>query len=355
MSGTALSPASEPQKVPDLWFESDSLVIRAGDRLIRVSPSQLGKRAKALGDILSMPNSGLESYEGCPVVELQDDPVEVEAFLRTLFDPFLHGISAKPSARHTAGILRLSHKYDAPSLRQRTLQYLADSYPTTLSGFDAGAREIRPSAEAAMIFDVATETQALWLVPFAMLSWVHADAKQFTADVPASDTLRLEFDTQTRHSAWSMREQYRVLWTRFIVLMFDADLCPEPVSMPANSIFAIYRPSQKTRGCALSNGRCAAYLRKTCKQELTTPSYRCLAILEPNWLLGKTCDMCANCTMNFIERHERLRQEFWGALPEIFGVSGWTELEVMKAKDLGAKAAVVEATVVTSASVRNIF
>ena len=49
-----------------------------------------------------------------------------------------------------------------------------------------------------MIFDVATETQALWLVPFAMLSWVHAHVDQFTADVPATDTVRLELDTQAR-------------------------------------------------------------------------------------------------------------------------------------------------------------
>ncbi|KAL1686493.1 hypothetical protein GGG16DRAFT_64198 [Schizophyllum commune] len=334
MSGTTLAPASEPQKVSDLWFESDPLVIRAGNRLFRVSPSQLGKRAKALGDILSMPTNGSETYEGCPVVELQDDPVEVEAFLRALFDPFF-GISTKPSTRHTAGILRLSHKYDAPTLRQKTLQYLAEIYPTTLSGFDAGKRNIKPTTEAAMIFDVATETQALWLVPFAMLSWVHAHVDQFTADVPATDTVRLELDTQARHSAWSMREQYRVLWTRFIVLMFDADLCPEQASMPANSIFANYRPPQKTRACTLSNDRCAAYLRRACKQELIAPSYRCLTILEPNYMLFKTCGLCANCTINFLERHERLRQEFWGALPNTFGVSGWTELEVMKAKDLG--------------------
>ena len=101
MSGTTISFASEPQRVADLWFESDPLVIRAGNRLFRVSPSQLGKRAKALGDILSMPTNGSETYEGCPIVELQDDTVEVEAFLRALFDPLCVQSCWLPLASHS--------------------------------------------------------------------------------------------------------------------------------------------------------------------------------------------------------------------------------------------------------------
>ncbi|TRM57088.1 hypothetical protein BD626DRAFT_560517 [Schizophyllum amplum] len=300
-------------KVEGLWFDSDPLVIKAGTRLFRVSPSQLGYHAKAFGDILSMPLAAdAETYEGCPLLTLQDDPQEVEMFLRAIYDPSFEPVSGIPCAE----ILRFSHKYDAPSLRRGMLKRLALLYPTTLTDFDMLGQQLPAPGNARIVAAVARECQVLWLVPFATLCWMQAPAENYTADIAS------------RAELWAARERYHKLWTRHVISIHDADF-----EVRTHRAFSSMR---QTRECISADRSCATSLMRKYSRDMSTRSYDMLAILEDEPLRGTDSrKLCRNCTRVFLDRFDDVRQQFWDALPGLYAVEGWDELEKMKNKDLG--------------------
>jgi hypothetical protein len=81
----------ELTRVHDLWFSDGSLVVRAENSIFRVSGVVLAARSSVFQDMLSFPQPGLgqtevESIDGVPIVVLYDLAVEVEPFLRAIYD-----------------------------------------------------------------------------------------------------------------------------------------------------------------------------------------------------------------------------------------------------------------------------
>jgi hypothetical protein len=78
-----------PSRVDDLWFPTDNLVIRAGNKIFRVSGAILAARSTVFRDMIAFPqpaNGYIEQIDGCPVVRLPDSAEHVEVFLRAIFD-----------------------------------------------------------------------------------------------------------------------------------------------------------------------------------------------------------------------------------------------------------------------------
>ncbi|KAJ7444440.1 hypothetical protein FB451DRAFT_75597 [Mycena latifolia] len=160
--------------VNDLWFSSDTLILRAEDKGFRVSKSVLAARSPVFQSMLEFPqpvSDGDEIMDGSPVVRLHDSAEDVEAFLRAIFDSsYFMPPPAEIDFNAVLGILRLSHKYDVDYLHRRALRHLETVYPTELalalpaSNIQYGNGGIALHLRALRIIQ---ELGATWLLPCA--------------------------------------------------------------------------------------------------------------------------------------------------------------------------------------------
>ncbi|KAJ7458355.1 hypothetical protein B0H11DRAFT_186871 [Mycena galericulata] len=213
-------PSSTENRVRDLWFSDGSLVVRAEEKLFRVSGAVLAARSSVFQDMLSFPQPGpevspTERVENIPTVELHDKAVEVEPFLRAIFDSsFFMPPPLTVELSDALAILRLSHKYDIQYLHLRALDHLVRVYPTQLATFLAelntlpdGFTQLRSSASANLdALCVLHEVNALWLLPAAYIRAARLNAPRFHAEpawtrvpAPIRNTLHLAHAHQARH------------------------------------------------------------------------------------------------------------------------------------------------------------
>ncbi|KAJ7181424.1 hypothetical protein C8R43DRAFT_969138 [Mycena crocata] len=167
-------------RVEDLWFSQDALVIRAENRIFRVTKSILAARSPVFSDMAAFPQpsgTGDELFEGSPVVRLHDSAVAVEVFLRAIFDSSYFMPPPAPVELHALlAILRLSHKYDVQYLHLRALHHLSVAYgPMSVAEYRASDEKnhiIYPTPDGKTlahlsVIAAATEVIALWLLPVA--------------------------------------------------------------------------------------------------------------------------------------------------------------------------------------------
>ncbi|OJT08573.1 hypothetical protein TRAPUB_500 [Trametes pubescens] len=127
-------------KTTDFWFADGNIVLLAGNVAFKVHRGQLVRHSDVFYDMFSLPQPAAEEgqglIDGCPWVELHDDPSDVLHLLRALYDGLYF---SKPTAGDfctVSAVLRLSNKYLIEHLRQRCLVRLETDWPTTLIGWD---------------------------------------------------------------------------------------------------------------------------------------------------------------------------------------------------------------------------
>ena len=70
----------------DFWFADGNVVLLARDAAFKVHRGQLGRHSEVFRDLFSLPAPTLEMIDGCPWVELHDDPSDVLHLLHALYD-----------------------------------------------------------------------------------------------------------------------------------------------------------------------------------------------------------------------------------------------------------------------------
>ncbi|KAJ6496242.1 hypothetical protein C8R45DRAFT_866176 [Mycena sanguinolenta] len=172
------------QQAEGLWFSNDSLVVlSAGDKIFRVPKSILAARSSVFQAMFEFPQPAAGADEvsnmidGSPVVRLHDDPGEVDAFLRAIFDSsYFMPPPNEVEFFELSGILRLSHKYDVSYLYKRAISHLETLYPIDLVavGEDTTILDFEWDTELRAL-EVIHEVGAIWLLPFAYHSIVEID------------------------------------------------------------------------------------------------------------------------------------------------------------------------------------
>ncbi|KAJ7112977.1 hypothetical protein C8R44DRAFT_984838 [Mycena epipterygia] len=166
-----------PTRVDDLWFATDMIVIRAVNKIFRVSGAILAARSTVFRDMITFPqptSGDTEEIDGCPVVLLHDPARDVEVFLRAIYDSsYFMPAPAPIELWIVLAILRLSHKYDVRYLHRRALHHLAEngSYTATPDqnpGDHLGHLIVSESGPVDNLSVVTTAVQvgALWLLPW---------------------------------------------------------------------------------------------------------------------------------------------------------------------------------------------
>ncbi|KAF7370435.1 BTB domain-containing protein [Mycena sanguinolenta] len=127
-----------PMKRSDkFWFTDGTVVLRAGNTQFRVHFGVLARHSAIFSDMLGLPQPSDEpNVDGCPVVQLSDDPTDVEYLLNALYDPMFLLRKRLPLAAIGA-FIRLGRKYDFKNFLNLAVSRLRDEFPTTLTKYDA--------------------------------------------------------------------------------------------------------------------------------------------------------------------------------------------------------------------------
>lgn len=90
ISNTNVSEGSV-QRHTDLWFEDGNIVIQAEQTVYKLHRSILCRNSPLFADTLSLPQSAEleadESYDGHPILRLQETADDMSVFLQALLDP----------------------------------------------------------------------------------------------------------------------------------------------------------------------------------------------------------------------------------------------------------------------------
>ena len=78
----------------DLWFADGNIIIQASfpdktrENLYKLHRGVLGYHSTIFKDLFEVASSNSsQTFEGLPLVDLHDDPADLECFLRALYDP----------------------------------------------------------------------------------------------------------------------------------------------------------------------------------------------------------------------------------------------------------------------------
>ncbi|KAJ7364925.1 hypothetical protein DFH08DRAFT_731493 [Mycena albidolilacea] len=302
------------QKVSQLWFSPDVVILRAQDRIFRVFVAILKQKSSVFADMFTFPlppSSDIETIEGVPVVILHDDPDELEVFLKAIFDAdFFMPHPAPSKLEDTLGILRLAHKYDVSFLRRRALEHLGPIYPTRLSAYDrpgTGTKFADRLGRGLATVSTAMEVGALWLLPVSYYSIC---------------TCKLE-DIMD-HPRWiALGEKER----KTCLIGYQAQLRHHPKILNFLCI-----PKHENEDCL--NWMTCNTIRLTLSFHLNPQLGSELNRPLDLWSEGNWAPMaegvCAVCVSESKTLHTTARQECWDQLPEMFGLPGWEELEQMR-------------------------
>ncbi|KAJ7751900.1 hypothetical protein DFH07DRAFT_941547 [Mycena maculata] len=308
-----VSPSSEPQRCPDLWFADCGLIVRAGNVLFRVSREMLGARSPVFADMLSFPQpDDAERIEDCPVVDLPDTAREVEVFFKALFNhDFFKPHPAKTDYPTIEGVLRLSNKYEVDSLRKRALIHLGscfagERHTALMESSWSPSRVHLPS-----IIILCREVSALWILPTVFRTYAQL--------YDYRDILRGHTSFDGRRILLGQKDQLAVLTgalalrTRKTSEFWDFIWYPEEIEGCASVL-----------GCLAARNRLRRSVEKAQRGRFPDD-----IVIHPDKL--KTCRVCKAALQ---KSYQLAKKKLNQSMPEIFGLPDWKTLNAMEASAL---------------------
>jgi hypothetical protein len=215
-----------------------------------------------------------------------------------------------------AGVLRLATKYDVQYLRRRALQHLAVTFPTTLEAWHQRdkTRTIPPVDNTPFAaLQLSREFDLPWIIPSIMYC---ISSHPLIKSIEGAEFCgrKLSLSPHDQRVALLGREKLLMLQNRYSVRL----------SVPPTEGF-----EEKCEG----GGKCAS-TRQKIPEIITGWTVACYLDFyrEHEHLIEH--GFCKTCHPAFIRRQQLLGEEMWSALPFIFGLDDWIELDRLKEKAL---------------------
>ncbi|KAF7370404.1 BTB domain-containing protein [Mycena sanguinolenta] len=121
----------------EIWFRDGSVVLQAQNTQFRVHFGLLARHSSVFSDMWELPQPSDEpTIEGCPVMQLSDDPIDVGYLLKALYDSAFHSQRVMPLPVLGA-MIRLGRKYDFKDLLHSAVERVTAEYPRTLEKYIA--------------------------------------------------------------------------------------------------------------------------------------------------------------------------------------------------------------------------
>ncbi|KAF7329394.1 hypothetical protein MKEN_00201000 [Mycena kentingensis (nom. inval.)] len=312
-----------------LWFDDGNIILRAENTIYRLHKSILSAHSEVFRDLFAVAQADVsEQIEGCPVVCIPDNAVEVTSFLRAVTDPrrvLPALIPALTDFLTLYGCMRLSNKYGVDWLHQRALVHLEHYFSQDLHAFDdawydpsdtdrppektLSWEELDDTSYLICAIVLFREVGAPWMLPVAF--------HQLALNLPSFRSaafsevnfrgIRAELSPADKEALFAVSEAQiaavQDLTTTFMPV--PGAICPDGIK------------------CAESR---AAGLGRARRMWL---SRDCLALRRGD-LAMYTVGICESCNDWIADRIDDIRNKFWDLLPATCGLSSWQDLAEMK-------------------------
>ncbi|KAH8100859.1 hypothetical protein BXZ70DRAFT_132766 [Cristinia sonorae] len=191
-------------KSTEVWYADGDIILRGDSTLFRVSRRLLTKNSRIFEDLFDIPQPDVgclsedsdDVMEGCLVIQVFDPPDHLEGFLKGLYDASWEiNVNTNHNLRLAVGVLEVSSKYEAYPLRERVISWLASVYPPTISAYrkrwetwskNPSERYFDPR-NITLVANAARVSQALALLPAALLHYLEKFGSDFSAIIDAHD------------------------------------------------------------------------------------------------------------------------------------------------------------------------
>ncbi|KAJ6632217.1 hypothetical protein B0H10DRAFT_1976581 [Mycena sp. CBHHK59/15] len=314
VDSSASTAVNDLHHVEELWFEDDTLILRAEDSLFRVSKGVLSARSPVMKAMFSgMPKSGGDILYGCPVVDLHHSASDVTYFLKAIFDlDFFLPPPAESPFWVVIGVIRLAHEYNVRSLLRRGLMHLETFYPSVLDGqraydtIEEGSERTRVLHRNLVALQVASELGALWNLPRIIYE---------CCTFSLTDILDSE--------GW---EDLPAIHKRTIILSHDQ----QKYGASRVSQFLLANVSQQCKSTPMCNSAKLLWLKTVDNWRKGSRDSIPLEFWDESDWEDMAHDFCQSCLAKSKEYHAFQRTLLWKALPKAFGLLDWDELEKLK-------------------------
>ncbi|KAJ7057702.1 hypothetical protein C8F01DRAFT_991607 [Mycena amicta] len=312
---SALSPSFPTPLVkrsPDVWFEDGTIILEAEGTQFKVFRGILAANSTVFEDMLivgSNLSSDEEMVDGCPVVHVYDDAVDLMHFLKALHHVGYYNPPETKSFPLIAALLRLSTKYNVDFLRRRALAHISSLYPTTIQDWEQrkdNAIEVfnaRPFA----VFLLAKETGHQALLPACMyLCADTVDINDILDGLKSIDGKHIELDWPDKRACIRGRQNLLLALRAEVFGFLTGGLKIPNCTSPQRCDSAKLRWLQSLEA-SLGNGCPGIFSIK-----FPWPSFR-----------KAICDTCYTASYTDSMHH---RQAIWDNLPQYFDMPPWEEL-----------------------------
>ncbi|KAF8216761.1 hypothetical protein K438DRAFT_1901415 [Mycena galopus ATCC 62051] len=290
------------------WFSDGNVVLQAANTQFRVHWGVLALHSTVFRDMQGLPQlPDQPNIEGCPVVQLSDNPDDVEHLLQALYTPTFLSRDKLPLPTVSA-LIRLGRKYNSQDVLDSAVARITSYSPTTLWEYDECSTKTIESYDG-LIFDLlafVNEQKILAALPCLyyvlvtkyiledLFNGIEREDGTVTSLSPVD--LRRCVVGQQRLFAKQFQPNYTFGWVRKWVF----DDCTARAQC------------QRLRDSILQQ-----YMDDTQIEPLYKPD-----------LLGRVhFHFCAACKEHIRQCVTAGRKRIWTELPEIFDLPPWSELK----------------------------
>ncbi|KAJ6519052.1 hypothetical protein C8R45DRAFT_885306 [Mycena sanguinolenta] len=296
-----------PTKHSEFWLSDGSVVLQAGNTQFRVHWSVLARHSSVFSDMQGLPQPSDEpTVDGCPVVQLQDDPTDLEYLLKALYDPAFLAVQAMPLPA-VGAFIRLGRKYDFKDFLNLAVARLTAEFPATLEAFDDLPEELQTiTPYSGVFFDVlalASENNLLSVLPVAYFSVIDECTLLFEG-IKKPDGTTATLSPIQLHRSVAGRE-------KLLLKQFQSGYTLE---------WAL--DTLKVDGCT-AHSECRK-ARKILVRDFLNKSF--VWVFFSASTVMDMCHLCTACSSHATKAIDAGRIKMWGELPQIFGLSPWDEL-----------------------------
>ncbi|EPQ53785.1 hypothetical protein GLOTRDRAFT_131117 [Gloeophyllum trabeum ATCC 11539] len=287
------------------WFDDGNIILQAGSTRFRVYRGALALNSPVFASSFPRNSRATHVPSSTAVYRLQDQPDELQHFLKALFIPGHYEKKVRNDFDATVSVLRLSTKYQVKYFRQDIVAQLSLAYPTVLQSWDnRSSISLRTPfllERAPEILRLARDTDIRALIPAAMLACCSNSLETIM------DGLSLSADDV--ETCILGRERILEAWRSKI--FSERQL----VSSGPGFVLSRHIPCDSARLRWL-------YREDVWEMAFGYDWFDPLRKEYPSLVPG----MCAACQKAFSTGFDRARAQIWADLPGYFGLPEWSVL-----------------------------
>ncbi|KAF9646058.1 hypothetical protein BDM02DRAFT_3189181 [Thelephora ganbajun] len=295
------------------YLEDGNVEVLCGNTVFRVHTSILSFHSPALRRMFAQTNlARADSPSGCPRILSSDPAADFATLLKMIYLPGFPEKNKVPDFATFSSLLRITTKYEMPTVRSQLLEVVRDAYPETFEGLDPsealgetafGGQTPHPNA----VLNLFVQQKLTSVLPMAYYMAVRRGLDSLMdARLPASTRLSSETLQTAVKGLIALREMELKETQRLIY--------KSKISRP---YFSSDCPSCNATGPKVSD----AY--QNVVDRMPRSGTNVLQVLSLSFIYGENYHgFCKGCVGEWESGHVEVRRKAWAALPIVFGLRG---------------------------------